>query len=409
MKREQIASLILACTALSAEAANPYQEPLNIIHPGTEPLTNYQVRVVVNTAQLVALARMQPDCDDIRFASLSGALLSYWLQTGCNTTQTTLWVKVPTLNPGSNTIQISYGDFAALSGSDGNATFIFFDGFDGSSLDTAKWSIQFDPAGSGGSGPDITVGGGNLTMVGDAINSGEGVYGPLSATFAVPIAFGARAKRDAGWADIYASLVYPDLGVVITGIQNYGQYFGIGFPAPIYHDFVSADNNWHDYETLVCNRSALFSISNVANRYRLDGSDLTGSIGRFWMRTWGNATMVVDYVFVRKMDPEFEGFADPTCVTSADPSQLLAGLVTSVQELVSTGLLDFGNGNALNAKLNAAMASVNKGNSKAACNQLRAFINQVQALLKSGKLSAASAQSLLAAVAQAQGLLGCEA
>lgn len=407
MKRIYLAILLWACCGSSASAANPYNETLTIPHPGTKALTNYQVKVIVNTAQLISLGRMQADCDDIRFADSTGAPASHWIQAGCNTTQTTLWVKVPILNPGSNTIRISYGDLAAPSASDGNATFLFFDGFDGVSLDTAKWTIQFDPAGSGGTGPDISVGGGNLTMVGDAINSGEGLFGPLSNDLMVPVAFGIRAKRDAGWADINASLVYPSIGVVITGIQNYGQYFGAGFPSQIYRDFTAADNNWHDYETLACNRSALYSISNVVNRYRIDGADLTGLSGQFWMRTWGNATMVVHYVFARKMDPEFEGYADPTCVSASDPSQVLTGLVAAVQQLVSNGSLDFGNGNALNAKLNAAIASLKKGNSKAACNQLNAFVNQVQALLRSGHLAAAGAQPLLDAVTQARGMLGC--
>lgn len=67
-------------------------------------------------------------------------------------------MKVPVLNPGSNTIRISYGDLSAPGASDGNATFLSFDGFDGVSLDTAQWTIQMNPAGSGGEGADISAG-----------------------------------------------------------------------------------------------------------------------------------------------------------------------------------------------------------------------------------------------------------
>jgi hypothetical protein len=71
--------------------------------------------------------------------------------------------------------------------------------------------------------------------------------------------------------------------------------------------------------------------------------------------------------------------------------QQAALLIAQVNDLVSGGVLNEGNGNALTVKLNAAMASLNAGNVTAGVNQLHAFINQVNALLRSGKLTAAQA------------------
>jgi hypothetical protein len=87
---------------------------------------------------------------------------------------------------------------------------------------------------------------------------------------------------------------------------------------------------------------------------------------------------------------------------------MLGNLVETVSQLVASGVLDAGNGNALKTKLNAALASVNHGNPKAACNQLGAFINQVEAMLKSGRLPAVNGQALLGAAEGVRAIIGCK-
>jgi hypothetical protein len=73
---------------------------------------------------------------------------------------------------------------------------------------------------------------------------------------------------------------------------------------------------------------------------------------------------------------------------------LLTGQINS---LVSTGVLNGGNGNALTAKLNSAAASFASGNPNPGINKLTAFINQVNDFANSGKpkLTAAEAQTLI--------------
>lgn len=75
------------------------------------------------------------------------------------------------------------------------------------------------------------------------------------------------------------------------------------------------------------------------------------------------------------------------------PSQAIRTLEDAVAALVTAGTLSAGNGNALNAKLDAAIASLDRNNPKAAGNQLNAFINQVNAL--SGRLPASAARALV--------------
>jgi hypothetical protein len=70
-------------------------------------------------------------------------------------------------------------------------------------------------------------------------------------------------------------------------------------------------------------------------------------------------------------------------------------LVGDVGDLVTAGTLGNGEANALTSKLENSIKQMDRGNANAATNQLMAFINQVDALIKSGRLSQAQGQSLI--------------
>jgi pullulanase-type alpha-1,6-glucosidase len=72
---------------------------------------------------------------------------------------------------------------------------------------------------------------------------------------------------------------------------------------------------------------------------------------------------------------------------------LLAG---SVDQLVAEGVLNGGQGNALNAKLSAAIQKLQQGQTGPAANQVQAFINQVMDLVNDGVLTAEQGQDLIA-------------
>ncbi len=80
-----------------------------------------------------------------------------------------------------------------------------------------------------------------------------------------------------------------------------------------------------------------------------------------------------------------------------------AALRAKVVALGTSGVLNAGNTNALLVKLNAAEAAVARGNKQAAAGALGAFINQVNAFVRTGKLTAAQGTPLLEG---AQAILG---
>jgi hypothetical protein len=110
--------------------------PITVNNSGSD-LADYQIKVDVTYD-----ADMQPDFDDVRFADTNGSsLLSYWRESYTASISVIFWVKVPSVPSGNKTIYMYYGNAAASSASDGNATFIFFDDFSG---DLSKWNIHID-------------------------------------------------------------------------------------------------------------------------------------------------------------------------------------------------------------------------------------------------------------------------
>jgi len=66
---------------------------------------------------------MRSDCGDIRFTdSDATTLLNYWIESGCNSASTKIWVKVPSIPASSTkTIYVYYGNPSATSASNGDS------------------------------------------------------------------------------------------------------------------------------------------------------------------------------------------------------------------------------------------------------------------------------------------------
>lgn len=110
-----------------------YKVPITINNTqNSNSLTDYQILVTMDTNSLISAGKMRDDCGDIRFfdPDNTSSQLNYWIESGCNSTNTKIWVKVPSISAGSTkTIYMYYGNPNAQSESDGNATFLFFDDF----------------------------------------------------------------------------------------------------------------------------------------------------------------------------------------------------------------------------------------------------------------------------------------
>jgi len=88
-----------------------FRRPINIENSSGSVLSNEDVLVEYDTASLVSASKLQSDCDDLRFIdSNDTTVLSYWIESGCNTSSTKIWVRIPSLGVGTYTINMYYGN-----------------------------------------------------------------------------------------------------------------------------------------------------------------------------------------------------------------------------------------------------------------------------------------------------------
>ncbi len=133
MKKQLFNILLLAAilfssmSAVAQPAGWQYVQGINITENSGANLIGYQLRIILNTQDLVASGRMLSSGNDIRFGSdINGTtLLNYWIESGMNTTSTVIWVKIPLLPANSNSlIYLFYGNNSAGAVSDIDGTFV---------------------------------------------------------------------------------------------------------------------------------------------------------------------------------------------------------------------------------------------------------------------------------------------
>ncbi len=129
------------------ESSWRYRQRIAIQYSGVTSLENYQVLLNdVNTSALVTAGKLQSDCDDLRFAGADGVQYDYWIESGCNTTTTDIWVEVNRINAPGKEIYMYYGNPTAPIGSNGKETFLMFEDFVGesiASLETQGWTKNY--------------------------------------------------------------------------------------------------------------------------------------------------------------------------------------------------------------------------------------------------------------------------
>jgi hypothetical protein len=89
-------------------------------------VTNYQVQLTINTQSLIALGQMNANGSDLRFGKdcAGNILFNYWIESGINTPNTIVWVKMDTLNASeTRTIYMFYNNPGAPIVSAVNGTF----------------------------------------------------------------------------------------------------------------------------------------------------------------------------------------------------------------------------------------------------------------------------------------------
>ncbi len=73
-----------------------YRRPVTIdTTESSEAFNDVQLPVTLDTASLIEAGKMQPDCSDLRFTTFDETTpVPYWIESGCNTNKTSIWVKL---------------------------------------------------------------------------------------------------------------------------------------------------------------------------------------------------------------------------------------------------------------------------------------------------------------------------
>jgi hypothetical protein len=141
-----------------------HRKEITISNSLASALANYQVKIDVSYE-----SAMQADFDDLRFTNASDIPLDYWLESKTDGSLATVWVEVDSIAAsGDTTIYMYYGNDAANSASNGDATFEFFDDFEDG--DISDWSQYRNGTVA------ITDDGGNFVLLKTAKNDPNGGY-----------------------------------------------------------------------------------------------------------------------------------------------------------------------------------------------------------------------------------------
>jgi len=232
--------------------------------------TDYQIKFIVYYDSIVNHNDIQNNmifCDescrtdfgDIRFTNEDNVPLSYWIEKQVDSSYAVFWVKVDTIlaAPELKKINIYYGKEDATSLSNGDDTFLFFDDFNGTSLDTNKWDVQY------WANPDFGYGTASYTVADGAIvlsDAGAGSYRTIelwSKTFNAATS-GMIIKADFQTLEQY-NLCYSFGMVATKSITGYDRENGkLSYPGYVwtvdeldYHWFKLRSNSDIGYATTI--------------------------------------------------------------------------------------------------------------------------------------------------------------
>lgn len=120
-----------------------YRENFRVAEKSGSSLVDYQLLVNFDSSEPIRRGRMKADCSDLRFANSNETSgLNYWIEGGCNTGETRVWLRVPFLARNSvKNIYMYYGNPEAAAASSGEAVFPLFDDFNDNAVDASKWQV----------------------------------------------------------------------------------------------------------------------------------------------------------------------------------------------------------------------------------------------------------------------------
>ncbi|MEM5790868.1 MAG: DUF2341 domain-containing protein [Candidatus Aenigmatarchaeota archaeon] len=118
-----------------------YRLPINF-SGYTSIIPNYSLLISINTQQLISSNKSDGNCNSIRFTDDSFNSLFYYLESGCNSQNTRIWIKTNLPLNRNGTIYMYYYNSTIESLSDAKKVFDLFDDFSNSSYTSGRWYFE---------------------------------------------------------------------------------------------------------------------------------------------------------------------------------------------------------------------------------------------------------------------------
>jgi hypothetical protein len=147
---------------------------------GAATLRDFPVRVLLDTRTPIQQGQLATDCSNLRIFGGAGCATarSFFLPAhACNNAASELWVRIPQLAGGAREVLLVTFDATRGEASNGSRVFSFFDNFDGSALDRARWIARGQGSVSVSGGVLQSQGIMQLESVASAVSAGQSIVG----------------------------------------------------------------------------------------------------------------------------------------------------------------------------------------------------------------------------------------
>jgi len=331
-------------------------------------LTDYQVLTTLDTRSLISSGKMHSDCGDIRFTDSDGQTqLNYWIESGCNTSSTKIWVKVPSIPASSTkTIYFYYGNPSATSQSSVGNTFIReISGVIGAwPFDEGSGTIAYDKSGNNNNGtlyngPTWVSGKFRNALSFDGVNDYVEIGGNISPTTQITLAAWAYITGDngSGNQDLIRKSLSNGKGYHLrwrhTG-NNY-VYFFLNINNSWYYVQDSTNNTnylngWHHFvgtyngsQMKLYVDNTLKGTTSISGSITYDASTVTWLMAEYYSGYLGGYMDEV-FIFNRALSAGeiSDLYNNHGYVTTNYPGKVLVRKYTSPEPTISGGAEEFG-------------------------------------------------------------------
>lgn len=276
------------------------QVPVTIDNTGNAlGYTDLEVKVTVDTATPIAAGHMQPDGRDIRFTDGTNCI-PHAVESGLDSAATQIWVRMPVVPAdAASTLYMYYGNPAAASADDPQATFSFYEGFDDADL-------NLEPDSCGAGAVDVAGGIGTVSWVGSFMLLAGNVF-PVGRVY---IAEAEMVNASGDWPGFYWFKNDADMrgyGLMTASAQARISKSGTGTGACQGHNWASGfipttheagrwSLAWHDTGDIRAEHPSAGPITSTDTQHARD-ADLRLGLGGI---TSGTGSIQVDWIRARQ-------------------------------------------------------------------------------------------------------------